>query len=131
MSTDSKKQGKFLVFEGVEGVGKTTQWKLLCKYLEEKKIPYVSIRFPDRSTESGKEINTYLQSNKPVTLEDEKKMYSLFVKNRQEVQPMIRKCLDEGKHVVCDRYSDSGVAYGAAKGLDRQWCMDQEKGHST
>ena len=36
--------------------------------------------------------------------------------------------MNEGIHVVCDRYAHSGVAYSAAKGLDFEWCVAPDRG---
>lgn len=52
----------------------------------------------------------------------------MFSANRWELAEVIKSKLREGKTIVLDRYVYSGVAYTAAKGLDRQWCLDPDVG---
>jgi hypothetical protein len=52
----------------------------------------------------------------------------LFSANRWEAVPDIERTLQNGTHIVCDRYSASGVAYSIAHGLDPLWCHETEIG---
>ncbi len=64
---------------------------------------------------------------KEISLTD-KEIHELYAKNRHEVKDQLIEYLNQGVNIVCDRYSYSGVAYSAAKGLDRQWCKQAEIG---
>jgi len=55
-------------------------------------------------------------------------VHLLFAMNRWESKQQIIEAVRQGKHVVCDRYAYSGVAYSAAKGLDFEWCKNADKG---
>ena len=55
-------------------------------------------------------------------------IHLLFTINRWELKQKIIDSLMEGKHLILDRYSYSGVAYTAAKGIDFNWAMVTEQG---
>ena len=119
----SQKKGMFIVFEGCDGCGKTSQTKLL----QESKIlsPSINIVFPDRTTVIGKIISDYLQ--KKVDIPD-KAVHLLYTANRWELADMINKNIEEGVSIICDRYWYSGAAYDIAKGLSKEWCLAPEEG---
>lgn len=103
-------RGKFIVLEGCDGVGKTTQAKLL-----EKRLPGAHrIAFPMRECgESGAVINAYLKGKdnsvlKGIPIEE------WFTRNRREAQEIIKDHLLSGYPVICDRYYASGLAYAVA-----------------
>lgn len=121
------KRGLFVVIEGLDRSGKTTQCERLMKRLQREKLPVERLRFPDRNTESGKTIHDHLTGK--TKIDDAEQLYLLFVKNRREKMDWLRKTLEQGTTVICDRYSYSGVAYATAKGkLTRDWCLHQELG---
>lgn len=117
--------GLFVVFEGIDRSGKSTQYEELLRILFMTRKNVLGIRFPDRQTETGKIINDYLE--KKIELNKEE-IYQLFAKNRHEVKDKIVKHLQEGYVVVCDRYVPSGITYGMANGLSNEWCLEREKG---
>ncbi|KAG4301130.1 hypothetical protein PCANB_002512 [Pneumocystis canis] len=120
-----KDRGVFLVIEGPDHSGKTTQCELLAKEFRMKNLPVKIQKFPDRSTEIGKIIDLYLLGQ--LDLEDHA-IHLLFSANRWEISQNIRKNLEEGVFVIADRYIYSGIAFSAAKGLDINWCWAPEKG---
>ena len=101
------------MFEGIDGSGKSTQCTLLDRYLSDKGIEHVLLAFPDRNTDSGKEIDRYLRDDS--IKKDPKYVQTLFSKNRWECKDKIESLLLQGKIVICDRYSFSGMAYGFAE----------------
>jgi len=124
------KRGLFIVFEGLDRSGKSTQVKLLKKYfdpdVDENVVRKARImRFPDRSTEVGKEIDNFLSGKVQYTAE---KIHELFARNRWELRDRIIEDLKKGTHIIVDRYAFSGVAYSSAKGLDFEWCKSHDKG---
>lgn len=118
-------RGLLIVFEGVDGSGKTTESKKLVESLLEvhKEVEYIA--FPDRTTETGKLIDKYLKNKVEL---DDKAVHLLFSANRWEKSTYIAKKLDEGVHVVVDRYMYSGIAYTAAKGYDIWWSRNADQG---
>ena len=82
--------------------------------------------FPDRSSEIGSIINSYLTSVKEL---DDHVVHLLFSANRWELQNEILNTLENGTNVIIDRYAYSGVAYSAAKpNLSLNWCKQPDIG---
>jgi len=106
-----------IVFEGCDNSGKTTQAELLAK-----KIDAIFISFPVRSTETGNKINNYLKGKIKYSNKD---IHSLFVQNRLEFNEYIRDKIFEN-NIIIDRYSHSGIVYGIASGLDKDYCILSE-----
>ncbi len=109
--------GTFLTLEGPEGAGKTTQVKLLAGKLEAAGIPHLITRDPG-GTPLGKQIRrALLTPGNPVSPMAELLLYS--ADRAQHVDELIIPALKEGKLVICDRYTDSTVAYqGYGRSLD-------------
>jgi dTMP kinase len=103
----------FISLEGIDGSGKTTQAKLLAKALGED---VVLVREPG-GTESGERIRQLLKD--PSLELDPLAELLLFGAARAElVSQVVGPARDAGRDVVCDRFSDSSVAYqGVARGL--------------
>lgn len=117
-------RGLFLVFEGLDRSGKSTQSRGLAKRLEEKGDARWMC-FPDRKLASGILIDMYLR--RMIEMPDDA-IHLLFSANRWEVAPLIVEQLNCGISVICDRYAFSGVAYSAAKGLGFEWCQEPDVG---
>ena len=83
------------------------------------------MNFPDRSTECGALINSYLTNSQEFNGET---IHLLFTLNRWEARKNMEDLLKDGVTLVVDRYAYSGVAFSAAKGLDTEWCKAPEKG---
>ena len=128
-TSTTKKRGAFIVFEGVDRCGKTTQVGLLVKHLIKNiGIAAIAMRFPDRTTPTGILINQYLQSKSEL---DDRAVHLLFSANRWEVAPTLQQHLKEGTTVICDRYAYSGVAFSSAKPTlanSLKWCQSCDVG---
>ncbi|OQS06681.1 thymidylate kinase [Thraustotheca clavata] len=117
------RRGALILLEGVDRCGKSTQAKLLAEHLNG-----ILQNFPDRTTSIGSTINAYLSNACDM---NDRAIHLLFSANRWEAADKLREHLLQGKHVVLDRYSYSGVAFTAAKnkpGLTLEWCMQPEVG---
>jgi dTMP kinase len=103
----------FISLEGIDGSGKTTQAKLLAKALGERTV---LVREPG-GTETGERIRTLLKD--PALDLDPLAELLLFCAARAElVADVVGPARERGEDVVCDRFSDSSVAYqGIARGL--------------
>ncbi|KAE9008760.1 hypothetical protein PF011_g10579 [Phytophthora fragariae] len=122
------RRGNFLLFEGVDRCGKTTQTKLLHEALNASSPSHPSalLHFPDRSTAIGQSIHSYLTSSEAM---DDHAIHLLFSANRWEAASKIESLLASGQHIIMDRYSFSGVAFSAAKsGMSLDWCWAPEIG---
>lgn len=124
--TKSAMRGALIVLEGCDRSGKTTQCTKLVEALNNMKIPAKKISFPDRSTPIGSVINDYL--SRKIDLPD-RSVHLLFSANRWELEPEIRKQIENGVTLIVDRYSYSGVVFTSAKQcVDFKWCCGPENG---
>jgi len=111
--------GFFITFEGIDFCGKTTQAKKLANYLREKGYEVVLIREPGGEKISEKIRKILLsERNKEMTHMTELLLY--IASRAQLTQRIILPALKEKKIVICDRYSDSTLAYqGYGRGLNK------------
>ena len=117
MSSIKNHKGTFITLEGPEGAGKTTQLKILSKFLQDEGIEHVITRDPG-GTSLGKPIRRILLSAESVVSPVAELL--LYEADRaQNVAEVILPGLAEGKVVFCDRYTDSTIAYqGYGRGID-------------
>lgn len=118
------KRGLFITLEGIDGVGKTTQTKLLAEKLTNEGYLVSTTRFPNYDSDIGRVIKQYLINKTELSPAAQ---HLLFCANRAEFIDKIKKLVDQGFIVICDRYVHSGIAYSMAKGLDRDWCIEIER----
>lgn len=118
----NKYDGKFIVFEGLDGSGQTTMAKMLEDYLKnEKNIEVVLTKEPTKDSESGTKIQEILQKRVQVEAAD---LQKLFSQDRFEhLENVIIPALQDGKYVICDRYFFSTFAFGTSEGLDLDWLI--------
>jgi dTMP kinase len=127
----SSKRGAFIVIEGLDRSGKSTQASLLRDRLQDSQDAgattpkAVLLKFPDRTTAIGKMIEAYLHSESEL---DDRAIHLLFSANRWELASTITAHLAQGTTVLADRYSFSGIAYSVRKGLPYEWCRAPEIG---
>jgi len=106
------RKGKFIVLEGIDGSGKTMQWRLLRKSLADNR--FGPIHFTREHTDSpiGKLIDDRLKGQWET---DPKTLQILFTADRSDhLEREILTKLNEGIHVVSDRYVLSTLAYGSS-----------------
>ncbi|XP_008048029.1 thymidylate kinase isoform X4 [Carlito syrichta] len=108
------RRGALIVLEGVDRAGKTTQCCKLVEALCDAGQRAQMLRFPERSTEIGKLLSSYLEKKSEI---EAHAVHLLFSANRWEQVPLIKEKLSEGVTLVVDRYAFSGVAYTSAKKL--------------
>ncbi|KAK4874429.1 hypothetical protein RN001_013789 [Aquatica leii] len=119
-------RGAFIVVEGVDRCGKTSQTMKLVESLQQKNIKAERMAFPDRTTWTGQVISNYL-ADKNCKLNDQA-IHLLFTANRWENVEKMKEKLSSGITLVVDRYFYSGVAFSAAKGMSIDWCLQPEIG---
>lgn len=110
--------GLFIVFEGIEGCGKSTQARLLYKRLSREGLPCILTKEPG-GTSLGNKLRSLLKREPSILPEAE---LLLFNASRvQLVEEVIKPALKEGKIVISDRFFPSTMAYqGYGRGLDRE-----------
>lgn len=111
------KKGLFITFEGGDGCGKTTQIELLDEYLKNKGYETLLTREPGAKGLGVKIREILLNYDEEVSPNCES---FLFLADRaQHIDCIIKPALDESKIILCDRHTDSTVAYqGYGRGLD-------------
>lgn len=110
--------GIFITLEGGEGTGKTTQARRLCAYLTTRGFTVLRTREPG-GTLLAERVRTILLDQHRETIASETEALLILAARRQHVDHVIKPALAQGKTVVCDRFSDSTMAYqGYGRGLD-------------
>ena len=110
-------RGKFIVFEGIDGSGKTTQLELLEKYMDDNCEWVITTKEPwdgDRNTFIW--IRKIL--DKEIKIKDRTILEMLLWKNRYEHCKWMKRVLDMGVNVLCDRYWYSSIAYQELFSMD-------------
>lgn len=110
-------RGKFITFEGCDGVGKSTQIAMLKQHLELSGVDVLLVREPGGNQISEKIRNIILDKyNDEMTDKCELLLY--FASRAQLIAQVIEPALSKGTTVICDRYVDSTIAYqGHARGI--------------
>lgn len=121
----SSSRGALIVLEGLDRSGKTSQSRKMQFLLEGLGFPVELWRFPDRETSVGMMISSYLANKSQL---DDRTIHLLFSANRWEKRSLMETKLAAGTTLIVDRYSHSGVAFSAAKGLNIEWCKAPEMG---
>ncbi len=115
-------KGKFIVFEGIDGSGKSTQLKRLAAYLEERGVPNVVTCEPTYS-DIGSLLRACLTGVKDA---DERAIAALFAADRLDhifnKENGIQKLLNDGITVLCDRYYLSSFAYNGGF-VPQEWVI--------
>lgn len=102
-------QGRFISFEGTEGVGKTTAIEQLCARLQARGIDYLRTREPGGSPFAERLREILLDPN--TAINDDTELLLMFAARCDHMQQLILPALQRGTWVICDRFTDSTVAY--------------------
>jgi dTMP kinase len=108
----------FITFEGGEGCGKSTQSGILYRRLKKSGYPVLLTHEPG-ITALGKKITALLKWSKNISITPLAELLLFNVSRAQLVADVLKPALKNGLTVICDRYSDSTIAYqGYGRGLD-------------
>jgi dTMP kinase len=111
--TGGQTKGTFIAFEGGEGTGKSTQSKLLAKWLEQEGETVLLSREPG-GTELGKDLRKILLGHETGAISPRAEALLYAADRAHHVFSVIRPGLDRGDVVITDRYFDSSAAYQGA-----------------
>ena len=115
--TEEMFHGKFITFEGTEGVGKTTQIQLCEKYLKTKNISCLVTREPG-GTKLGERIREILLNNDGTKIDIMAELLLMFSARAQHLEEVIYPALKTNLWVLCDRFTDASYAYqGGGRGV--------------
>jgi len=102
---------KFIVFEGLDGSGQTTQAEILGSFLSQQGYDVLNTKEPTK----GSEVSKLIQTEKKI---EPLELQQMFAKDRREhLNNLIIPALEQGKIVISDRYFFSSFSYGMASGL--------------
>jgi dTMP kinase len=105
-----RQRGKFITFEGLDGVGKSTQLENLATHLRERGIEVVTTREPG-GTALGEKLRSVLLSSRTSGLSPLAELALMFADRAQHIDEQIVPALERGQWVLCDRFTDSSEAY--------------------
>lgn len=105
-----KPRGKFITFEGLDGVGKSTQLEKLARWLRDHGLDVITTREPG-GTELGQRLRMVLLSSRTAGLSPLAELALMFADRAQHIEQQILPALQRGQWVLCDRFTDSSEAY--------------------
>ncbi|HEY6250008.1 MAG TPA: dTMP kinase, partial [Candidatus Angelobacter sp.] len=106
----SRQRGRFVTFEGLDGVGKSTQLDRLASYLRERGLEVIATREPG-GTEIGEKLRAVVLNSRTAGLSPMAELGMMFADRAQHIDEMILPALSKGQWVLCDRFTDSSEAY--------------------
>ena len=121
-------KGRFVVLEGMDGCGSTTQLAKLGSYLSKKEGIHVFLTKEPTGFEIGTKIKRKLKEDKALGInpfEDKGEEYAFLYTNdrRSHVENVIKPILEKGIHVICDRFKYSTLVYQQVQGMSWEWLM--------
>ncbi len=122
------KKGLFIAIYGVNNIGKSTHCRILCDRLRKEGYDVVSLKYPIYDLDpTGKELNALIREGGAQEI-PEQELQKIFTQNRKDFEPQLRKYLEEGKIVVAEDYTGTGIAWGTAKGLSLEFMEKLNEG---
>ncbi|MCG8671454.1 MAG: dTMP kinase [Pseudomonadales bacterium] len=110
-------KGMFITVEGIEGVGKTTNIQFISEWLSNNNIEFIASREPG-GTPFAEEIRNVLLQPRDEKVCDTAELLLMFAARAQHLDALIQPALEQGKWVLCDRFTDATYAYqGGGRGL--------------
>jgi dTMP kinase len=120
-------RGRFITFEGIDGCGKTTQFRILAQWLRDRGKEVVETVEPG-GTAIGQQIRRILLDPASAEIQPRTELLLYFASRAQNVEQVIRPALEAGSIVLCDRFTDSTLVYqGCGRGLDTDVVRDLDR----
>ena len=118
-----RKKGYFISFEGIDGSGKSTQIKKLARFLESLDFDVIITREPGGSV-GGEEIRNLLLQGQVDRWSAETEILLFTAARRDHLERIILPAIDDGKIVLCDRFTDSTRMYQGMRGPNLRNLVD-------
>ncbi|MDX5329397.1 MAG: dTMP kinase [Marinobacter sp.] len=110
-------RGRFITFEGTEGVGKSTQLENAANTLKNLGVDFIVTREPG-GTPMAEDIRELLLSPREEPVHETTELLLMFAARAQHLHNRILPALDKGQWVLCDRFTDATFAYqGGGRGV--------------
>ena len=119
-----KEKGFFITFEGIDGSGKSTQIQNLAKFLEDYGFDIIITREPGGSI-GGEEIRNLLLQGEVDRWSAETEILLFTAARRDHLERIILPALQDGKIVICDRFTDSTRMYQGMRGPKLRGLVDR------
>ncbi len=103
-------KGKFITIEGGEGAGKSTNIGFIQAFLADRGVELISTREPG-GTVYAEKIRNLLLDHDDEPLDSMAELLLIFAARAQHLNQLILPALNEGKWVLCDRFTDATYAY--------------------
>lgn len=117
----SNNTGRFITFEGGEGVGKSTNIQFVSEWLQQQGVRTLITREPGGTEIAEKIRNDLLKAHHNEDMSDLAELLLVFAARAQHLEKVIRPALASGTWVLCDRFTDSTIAYqGYGRGLSKE-----------
>jgi dTMP kinase len=117
--------GTFMVIEGLDGSGLSTQTKLLAFFLGKTGHKVLATKEPTSNSAAGKKIQKILNREESVSAQE---LQKLFAEDRSEhLERVIVPALQKGIQVISDRYAFSSFAFGGSAGVSSDWLFEANK----
>ena len=113
-------RGRFITLEGSEGSGKSTNLAYIHQKLQQSGIEVILTREPG-GTPLGEQIRELLLDHRQQAMASDTELLLMFAARAQHIHELILPALEEGKWVLCDRFTDATYAYqGAGRGISEE-----------
>jgi dTMP kinase len=122
-----KRRGLFITLEGIDGTGKSTQFRLLVRYLRRRGRTVAATREPG-GTKVGEQVRSILLASKTGKLAPLAELALIYAARAQHLEQVVRPSLARGEIVVSDRYNDASFAYqgyGRKLGVETVRALDR------
>ncbi|MGH8251830.1 MAG: dTMP kinase [Steroidobacteraceae bacterium] len=114
-------RGRFITFEGIEGVGKSTQVQLAAEHLRARGIDPIRTREPG-GTPLAEKLRALVLDPQHAPVGAAAELLMLFAARASHVETVIRPGLERGRWILCDRFTDTTEAYqGGGRGMNADW----------
>ncbi len=111
------RRGRFITFEGTEGVGKTTNMDFAASLLTDRGIGFVRTREPG-GTPVAERVRAILLDPQSEAIDSEAELLLIFAARAQHLAQVVRPAIEAGTWVLCDRFTDATFAYqGGGRGV--------------
>ncbi len=114
-------KAKFIVFYGINNLGKTTQAKKLVERLNKEGYKSEYLKYPIYDLKpSGPILNDYLRHNNPYNLSP-REAQIIYTNNRIQYQKTLQEKLDKGINIIAEDYTGTGLAWGIGAGVEKDF----------
>ena len=109
--SQNPRKGPFVVFEGVDGSGKTFHMDVVQEFLVNSQYPVHKLVFPNAQTKLGRFLRPCMRESRPLDVWTQLVLFSI---HRWEFMSWMTDILEKGEAILCERYVWSGLVYSSA-----------------